>query len=125
MANPVVQWQIVAKDAEGLASFYSRLFGWKMDDRNALGYRKLHSGEFSGGVWPRGEEGQNLVQLFVQVDDIDEYLKKAETLGARTLIPRQQLPDGDAMALVIDPSGLSFALYTPATSAASVSSNRR
>jgi len=125
MANPVVQWQIVAKDAEGLASFYSRLFGWKIDDRNALGYRKLDSGEFSGGVWPRGEEGHNLVQLFVQVDDIDEYLQKAETLGARILIPRQQLPDGDAMALVIDPSGLSFALYTPATSVASASSGTR
>lgn len=125
MANPVVRWQIVANDAEGLASFYSRLFGWPIDDRNSLGYRQLSSGEFSGGVWPRGEEGHNLVQLFVQVDDIDDYIARAEALGARVLIPRQQLPDGDSMAFVVDPAGLSFGLYTPAMSRASASSSSR
>src|SRR5689334_9632913 len=111
MSNPVVQWQIVAKDAAAVANFYSTLFGWKVDDSNAMGYRRLESGQFSGGVWPRGEEGYNMVQLFVQVDDIDEYLAKATKLGAKVLIPRQELPDGDAMAFAIDPAGLSFGLY--------------
>lgn len=87
MANPVVQWQIVAKDPEALASFYSTLFGWN-------------------------------------VDDIDGFLKKAESLGAKTLVPRQELPGGDTMAFLIDPAGHSLGLYTPA-SRASASSRRR
>lgn len=116
MGNPVVQWQIVARNAEKVADFYSRLFDWKINSSNALGYRTFETGNgrgIPGGVWPRGEEGHDLVQLFVEVDDIDGYLAKAESLGGRTLIPKQQLPDGDALALFIDPAGLSVGLYTP------------
>ena len=114
MANPVVQWQIVTKDAEGLTQFYSRLFGWTVESNNSLGYRTLSSGNggVPGGVWPRGEEGHNLVQLFIEVEDIDAYLKRAQDLGARVLVPKQILPDGDQMALAIDPAGLSFGLVT-------------
>lgn len=116
MGNPVVQWQIVTRNAEKVADFYSRLFDWKINSNNALGYRAFETGNgrgIPGGVWPRGEEGHDLVQLFVEVDDIDGYLAKAESLGGRTLIPKQRLPDGDAMALLIDPAGLSVGLYTP------------
>ena len=116
MGNPVVQWQIVAQDADKVADFYARLFDWKINMNNALGYRALESGNgrgIPGGVWPRGDEGHNLVQLFVEVDDIDRYLAKAESLGGRTLVPKQLLPDGDAMALLVDPAGLSVALFTP------------
>ncbi len=116
MGNPVVQFQIVTQNAEKVADFYSSLFNWKVNSNNALGYRAFETGNgrgIPGGVWPRGEEGHNLVQLFVEVDDIDGYLRKAESLGGKTLIPKQQLPDGDAMALVIDPAGLSVGLYTP------------
>lgn len=116
MGNPVVQWQIVTQNADRIADFYSRLFDWKINSSNALGYRAFESGNgrgIPGGVWPRGEEGHNLVQLFVEVDDIDAYLAKAETLGGRTLVPKQDLPDGDALALLIDPAGLSVGLYTP------------
>jgi predicted enzyme related to lactoylglutathione lyase len=128
MVNSVVRWQIVASEPEKVADFYSRLFGWKVTADNALGYRQFETGNgISGGVWPRGEEGQNLVQVYVEVDDIDAYLAKAQGLGARVLVPRQQLPDGDALALLIDPAGLSVGLYTPATAAsrASASSSRR
>ena len=120
MSNPVVQWQIVAQQPEKVAQFYSDLFGWRIRKDNSLGYRALEPGGnrgIPGGVWPRGEEGHNLVQLFVEVDDIDAYLQKAESLGAKTLIPRQSLPDGDSMALLIDPAGLSVALYSPAHTA--------
>jgi predicted enzyme related to lactoylglutathione lyase len=116
MMNPVVQWQIVARDAENVAQFYADLFGWRVRSDNALGYRMLESGNgrgIPGGVWPRGEEGHNLVQLFVEVDDIDAYLRKAEAIGARVLVPRQSLPDGDSLAFIVDPAGLSLGLYTP------------
>ena len=117
MANPVVQWQIVARDPEALTSFYSTLFGWKVDSSNSLGYRTLTSGNggIPGGVWPRGEEGYNLVQLFIEVEDVDACLQRAQELGARVLIPKQTLPDGDQMAFAIDPAGLSFGLVSRAT----------
>ena len=53
------------------------------------------------------------MQLFVEVDDIDEFIAKASALGASVIVPKSELPDGDALAIVLDPAGLSFGLYRP------------
>ena len=119
MGNPVVQWQIVAREPDAVARFYTSLFGWKVKTNNALGYRMVDTGHprgIGGGVWPSPPEGHNLVQLFVEVDDIDAFIKKATTLGASVIVPKSELPDGDALAIVLDPAGLSFGLYRPAPS---------
>ena len=119
MGSPVMQWQIVAKDPEAVTRFYSTLFGWKVRTNNALGYRMVDTQNergINGGVWPSPPEGHNLVQLFIEVADIDECLTKAIALGAKVIVPRSALPDGDALAIVLDPAGLSFGLYTPASS---------
>ncbi len=116
MGNPVVQWQIVAKEPEKLTRFYAGLFGWKIDTNNALGYRAVSTQSdrgISGGVWPSPPQGHNLVQLFVEVDDIDACIAKATALGATVIVPTSELPDGDALAIVLDPAGLSFGLYRP------------
>jgi len=116
VGNPVVQWQIVAKEPELVARFYAALFGWKVNTNNALGYRMLDTGSargIAGGVWPSPPEGHNLVQLFVEVDDIDAFIAKASALGASVIVPKSELPDGDALAIVLDPAGLSFGLYRP------------
>ena len=36
MGRPVTRWQIVAKDPERTADFYTRLFEWKIDADNPL-----------------------------------------------------------------------------------------
>ena len=116
MGNPVVRWQIVARDPEAVANFYTSLFGWSVNANNPLGYRELetHAGRgIDGGVWPSPPEGHNLLQLFIETDDIDAQIAKATSLGARVLIPKQQLPDGEAMAILLDPAGLSFGLVMP------------
>jgi uncharacterized protein len=116
VGNPVVQWQIVAKEPEAVARFYASLFGWKVDTSNALGYRALDTGNprgINGGVWPSPPEGHNLVQLYVEVDDIDACIAKARSLGASVIVPKSELPDGDSLAIVLDPAGLSFGLYRP------------
>lgn len=117
-----MQFQIVAREPEAVARFYADLFGWRVRTNNALGYRELDTQSdrgIRGGVWPSPPEGHNLMQLFIEVDDIDAYVAKATAAGARVLFPRQQLPDGDALAILLDPAGLSFGLYTPAASSAS------
>jgi predicted enzyme related to lactoylglutathione lyase len=116
VGNPVMQWQIVAKEPEKLTRFYAGLFGWKVDTHNALGYRAVDTGSdrgINGGVWPAPPQGHSLVLLFVEVDDIDEYITKATALGASVIVPKSELPDGDALAVMLDPAGLSFGLYRP------------
>ena len=116
MGNPVMQWQIVAKEPEAVSRFYSSLFGWKVTTNNALGYRVVDTDSargINGGVWPSPPEGHNLVQLFVEVDNVDAFVTKAQALGATVIVPASELPDGDALAIVLDPAGLSFGLYRP------------
>jgi len=111
-----MQWQIVAREPEKVTKFYSALFGWKIDTNNALGYRAVDTASgrgINGGVWPSPPEGHNLVQLFVEVDDIDAFVSRATALGASVIVPKSELPDGDALAIVLDPAGLSFGLFRP------------
>ena len=117
MGDPVVQFQIVAKDPDAVARFYSAMFGWRIRTDNALGYRMIETGSdrgIGGGVWPSPPEGHNLVQLFIEVADIDASIEKALAHGGKVIVPKSVLPDGDALAIVLDPAGLSFGLYTPA-----------
>ncbi len=111
MPNPVVRWQILSPQPEKVADFYRKLFSWKATNANALGYRELHTGVASsidGGVWPAPPESPTFVQLFVEVEDVDASITKAEKLGAKILVPKSVLPDGDTMAVLQDPAGLSF-----------------
>jgi predicted enzyme related to lactoylglutathione lyase len=121
MANPVMHWQILTKQPKKLEEFYSALFGWKISSENALGNRQVDTTckeGIHGGFWSISEkEGHSMVQLFIRVDDVKAHAKKAEQLGAHIVIPPQTLPEGDEMAVAVDPDGIPFAMFRGAGSA--------
>jgi predicted enzyme related to lactoylglutathione lyase len=45
------------------------------------------------------------------VDDVKSSVQKAESLGAKRMIPPTMLPEGDEMAVLLDPQGMSFAVW--------------
>lgn len=113
MANPVMKWQILSKEPEACAAFYGAVFGWTIDSSNALGYREVTTGSdkgVDGGIWPSPPEGQAFVQLFVEVESVDETVAKVAEHGGKTIIPPQQLPDGTRMAILLDAEGIPFGL---------------
>lgn len=113
MPNPVVRWQIVAQQPERVAAFYRDVFDWKVDAANALGYRELRSGDargIDGGIWPNRADAPNLVQLYIEVEDIDTHVERATRAGASVVVPPSHLPDGDRMAVLVDIAGLPFGL---------------
>jgi predicted enzyme related to lactoylglutathione lyase len=63
-----------------------------------------------GGVWPGPPHDRPFVQLFVAVPDVEEHVQRATRLGANVVVPTSVLPDGDTMAVLVDPSGLPFAI---------------
>ncbi len=114
MANPVMQFQILSKTPDETALFYSTLFGWTVDGNNPMGYRRIATGSadgIQGGIWPAPPQSPNFVQLFIAVDDVKSSVQKAEKLGAKLIIPPTTLPDGDEMAVLHDPQGMSFAVW--------------
>ena len=116
--SPVRQFQFIARDPAKVAAFYEHLFGWTVNDANAFGYRTISTGTkgIDGGIWPAPPDARPFVQLFVEVDDIAAAVERALQLGAKVVVPPQALPDGDEMSVLVDPEGLSFGIFRPATS---------
>ena len=109
MSAPVVQWQFVSSQPEEVATFYTKAFGWRVTASNAIGYRQVNSGDgIGGGIWPAPAGTQGFVQLFLGVVDVEQSVARAVTFGAEVVIPVTTLPDGDTMAVLRDPSGVTF-----------------
>ena len=117
MGQPVMQWQILAKQPDKLADFYTKLFDWDIDTNNALNYRMVDTGSergINGGIWPAPPQGPSLVSLYVEVDDVATYVSRATELGGKVVMPIQQLPDGDVMAIILDLEGIPVGIFKPA-----------
>ena len=117
MSAPVLQWQLVATKPDELATFYRELFGWTISTKNAMGYRRVTTGEggINGGVWPSPPNAHSFVQLFVGVPDVEKAVARAEELGATIIVPPTTLPDGDTMAVLKDPCGVTFGVVKHST----------
>ena len=108
MGNPVVHFEVIGKDGEGLVRFYEQLFGWKTEGRPELGYWLVEKeGEGIGGGIGRTQDGDGPghVTFYVQVDDPQAALDKAESLGGKTVMPVTTIPNVVTLALFTDPEG--------------------
>jgi uncharacterized protein len=121
MSAAVIEWQILATDPKAVADFYAKLFDWHVDADNALGYRRIKPGQaapaagIGGGIWPAPATARNFVQLFIGVEDVARHYETAKELGATSIVPPQQLPDGDELAIMADPFGMPFGIIRKAT----------
>jgi len=107
----------MSKNPDKTAAFYAKLFDWKINTDNALNYRVVDTGSkrgIGGGIWPAPPEGHGMVTLYVEVDDVARFVEKAKAVGGKIVIPPQKLPDGDEMAVILDPDGLPVGLFKPA-----------
>jgi uncharacterized protein len=115
MSNPVMHWQMISANPDRIAQFYGELFDWKISVANGMGYRMIEAEQgngIGGGIWPSQPEGSEITQIYIEVRDIDDVLRRIQTLGGKILVSKQLLPDGDAMALATDPLGRPFGLMT-------------
>ena len=110
MSAPVMQWQIVTPDPDAIGKFYGDLFGWKISANNPLGYREVATGSIHGGLWPAPPGAPSFVQLFIGVADVEASVSKALGIGAKVIVPVTVLPDGEVMAVLSDPAGVTFGL---------------
>ena len=114
MPNPVVHFDIGCRDSAQAAQFYTALFGWST---SAMGPAvMIDTGEkegIQGHFTTLGHEPHNFTIFYVQVDDIEAYLAKATSLGAKTLVPKIDLPHG-SFAWMADLDGNTVGLWKPA-----------
>jgi uncharacterized protein len=106
MGQPVVHFEVQAKDPEKLQRFYGDLFEWNINTDNPMNYGMVETGGdggINGGIG--GTQGDGGVCWYVQVDDLDAYLRKAEEAGGKRLGDPMEVPDGPKLAWFEDPEG--------------------
>ncbi len=110
----VVHVEIPAANVEAASRFYEALFGWKMQNIPEMNYTMWEDGSgFGGGFNTVSEEnpvGQVLV--YIDSDDIEADLKKAEKLGGKVLHKKTEIPGTGWFGTFQDPTGNVLALYT-------------
>jgi predicted enzyme related to lactoylglutathione lyase len=102
----IIHFEVTGKDQNALQSYYSDLFGWKLNTDFPGGYGMTdpaQTGLIVGiGAAP---QGPGFVTGYVTVSDIDATIEKATSLGGSVVMPKFS-PDGTAqLALVADPEG--------------------
>src|SRR6266571_4040836 len=113
MGQPVVHFEIIGKDAGKLQSYYSDLFGWRIDANNPMNYGVVPregntnadgigiGGGIGGGI--EGYDGH--VTFYVEVPDVEAALAKAQSLGGARMMGPDKVMDQVEIGLFTDPEG--------------------
>ena len=116
MGNPVVHWELMSKEPEKVADFYSKIFDWKINVMPEMNYRIVDTGGEGGigggivkpereGPWP----GNTL--FYIAVDDLGAYRKKIVDAGGIIRVDEQIVPGMGAFSLFTDPEGRMMGLW--------------
>lgn len=126
MANPVVHFEIVGKDAAALKQFYTELFDWTLNETGGpveyatvdTGARE-NGGAIGGGIGggPEGYGGH--VTFYVNVDNVEAALARAEQLGGKRVMGPHRIeasaetgPGAFEIGHFTDPEGGTIGLHS-------------
>lgn len=105
MGNPVVWFEVVGKDTDGLRSFYGDLFDWKLEEMEEMPYTIADPGGdngLRGGIGPDPSGGPGHVTFYVEVDDLEGSLSRVDELGGTKVAGPIDIPNA-RIALFTDP----------------------
>jgi uncharacterized protein len=110
--------ELTTRDTKAAESFYTRLFGWTVKHSApsaGMDYTEFsNQGEPSVGMLPMPDRmpagTPSYWMPYFQVADCDASTAKAAELGARTMVPPRDIPEG-RFAILADPQGGMFAVF--------------
>ena len=120
--DKVVHFEIPADDLARARDFYGSTFGWDLQEMPELDYttvvtspvdeqqRPTEPGAINGGMMKRAADTPSPV-ITVNVDAIDDALKRIEAAGGSTIRPRQEIPGMGAFAYFKDTEGNTLGLW--------------
>ena len=122
MPRPV-RFEIHCEDLDRAQAFYEAMFDWRFRTFPGVDYRLVLTGSgpgIDGGLVRRSgaldQAAPTPVVAWVctvNVDDLDEYIERAEANGAAVALPKQVLPGVGAYAYYKDSEGNIFGMIEP------------
>jgi uncharacterized protein len=115
MGRPVMHWEFWSKQPEKVADFYAKVFDWKIEHQPEMNYRFVTTGEggTNGGIINPEREGPwpGNMALYIDVDDLEKYVRKVKDAGGKIHVERQDVPGAGSFSLFEDPDGRVNALW--------------
>lgn len=128
-----VWYDLMTTDPDAAVKFYSQVVGWGTTDwqspEGGQSYTMwTNSTGPLGGVMDLPEDAKKAGapphwMVYVSTPDIDETVKRAKELGGDVVLPPTDIPTIGQFAILRDPQGASFSLFTPAPGAQPMSQN--
>lgn len=125
--NPVIHFEMPASDPKRVDTFYRQVFGWKnqimgpemsnyvlattteSDDKGPL-----KPGAINGGFFPKSDEpGRNIPSVVIQVENIQEHMKKITAAGGEILGEPVDIPGVGWYVSFTDTEGNRVSLMQP------------
>ena len=113
-----VWFDLMTSDVNAARAFYSDIVGWKTTRWSGGDYEMWTADETPiGGLMPMSPEAKKSGEAphwlaYVAVDDVDASAARAKKLGGKVLVPGTDIPNTGRYAVLEDPQGASFAIYT-------------
>lgn len=112
---PVTWFEATAPDGKALQDFYVKLFDWKIkpSDEGGTIYGEVDTGSskgISGGIGGSADSGSSTT-VYAEVDDVEKYLERAESLGAKRVMDPMSVGEKTTIVLFADPQGLTMGIY--------------
>jgi uncharacterized protein len=110
--------ELATTDPKGAAAFYGGLFGWTADTKPMSGgaYTEFRHGKtVTGGMLEMSAEWKGVSphwMTYFAVEDCDVSAALAVELGGRIVVSPDDLPNFGRFAVVDDPGGAPFAIFT-------------
>lgn len=118
MGQPVVHFEIIGADPDALRDYYGGLFDWEFHTGDAVSENVSQPGKYhfvdgsttgdgdgiNGGVCGGEGFGQRVL-FYVGVPDVEEALRRAESLGGKRLLGPEPKSGGFAVGRFADPQG--------------------
>lgn len=115
-----VWFDLTTTDVQAAELFYKDVVGWQVSKWPAGDYDMWKAdGQEVGGVMPLSAEARKVGAPpywigYVDTDDVDITLQKAQSFGGKIVVPGTDIPGGvGRFAILADPQGATFALYRP------------
>jgi predicted enzyme related to lactoylglutathione lyase len=110
--------ELATKDLSGALEFYSKLFGWTLEQTKIteMDYKEIHiDGVACGGMMEINESWgadapSSHWNTYIAVDNADETAERIVAGGGSVRVPPFDAPGVGRMSMVADPSGAGFAI---------------
>ena len=124
--NPVVHFEIPAKDSKRMAEFYTTVFGWQTQmmgpdmgnyvlatttESDETGRPKT-PGTINGGFFPKTKDSPSPM-VVIAVDDIKDHMKKVTNGGGKILGEPVEIPHVGWYVSFVDTEGNKLSILQP------------